>query len=133
MEVWKPVLGFEDYYSVSSEGRVKSLTRTIVSKSRWGSLYTRTVPEKIMSPVDNGTGYLQVRLEVNGNKVAKYVHRLVAEAFLKKPRDDLEVDHLDSDKTNNSASNLAWVTRLENMSKCFAENPHILHNFCNNR
>jgi len=128
MEVWKPVRDFEDYYAVSNMGNVKALSRSIVSNSRWGCRYTRTLKERMITPVDNGTGYLQVRLWVNGKSFAKYVHQLVVEAFINKPRSDYEVDHIDNDKTNNSVENLAWISHSENMRKCHENNPHIINN-----
>jgi transcriptional regulator with GAF, ATPase, and Fis domain len=43
-----------------------------------------------------------------------YVHRLVAEAFIPKERDDQHyVTHLDYDKSNNHVSNLKWVSERE--------------------
>lgn len=44
-----------------------------------------------------------------------YVHRLVAAAFLPAPGDGKRlVNHLDGDKTNNTAGNLEWSTAREN-------------------
>lgn len=49
-----------------------------------------------------------------GNKIVKYVHRLVAEYFLEKPSGDQEwVIHLDNNKHNNYYKNLKWVTKKE--------------------
>ena len=43
------------------------------------------------------------------------VHRLVADNFLKKPKEQQTiVAHLDHEKLNNKASNLKWMTREEN-------------------
>ena len=55
---------------------------------------------------DNGKFQKQIRY---------YVHRLVAETLIENPEELPEVDHKDSDKTNNSVDNLRWVTRQENM------------------
>ena len=49
-----------------------------------------------------------------GNK--KYIHRLVAEAFLPNPNNLPEVDHKDTNGLNNKVSNLQWCSRQENMS-----------------
>lgn len=44
----------------------------------------------------------------------KYVHRLVAMAFVKGMVSGKEVNHIDGNKRNNAASNLEWVTKSEN-------------------
>ena len=44
------------------------------------------------------------------------VHRIVAVAFFGDPKDQkLIVDHIDTNRQNNRASNLRWITRLENV------------------
>jgi len=64
--------------------------------------------------------YLTVTIHnlVTGKLTSPPVHRLVAMAWCK--NDDYVkrniVDHIDSDKRNNSASNLRWVTASENTS-----------------
>ncbi len=60
-------------------------------------------------------GYLNVRIKIDGEWITKLVHRLVAETFVPKPNKMLEVNHKDSGRTNNSASNLEWVTHSYNM------------------
>lgn len=62
----------------------------------------------------NNSGYMQVKL-YNENKVShKYVHRLVALVFVPGYLDGLEVNHKDSDRSNNVCTNLEWVTRSQN-------------------
>lgn len=43
-----------------------------------------------------------------------FLHRLVAEAFLTNRKRLPEVHHRDHDKSNNTLSNLQWVTSREN-------------------
>jgi hypothetical protein len=43
------------------------------------------------------------------------VHRLVAKAFVPGYQEGLDVNHKDCNRLNNIASNLEWMTRLENL------------------
>jgi len=71
---------------------------------------------KVIKPQDNGRGYKKVTLTINGVQIQKYVHRLVADAYCKKPEttEKLQVNHKDGDKSNNNYLNLEWVTNSEN-------------------
>ena len=62
------------------------------------------------------TGYHQVTLYVNGNKIREKIHRLVAYLFCCPPENylTLTVDHIDGNKDNNYYTNLEWVTISEN-------------------
>ncbi len=95
-EIWVPIKGFEGVYEVSSFGRVRSLN------------YRHTGQTKVLSPGDNGWGYLQVGLCKNGKGKSYLVHRLVAEAFLPNWFDYPEVNHRDENPKNNHVSNLEW-------------------------
>lgn len=57
-------------------------------------------------------GYHYIGLP-NGER--QLVHRMVAETFLRKPKNKNEVNHLDLDKSHNALSNLAWCNRRENI------------------
>lgn len=63
---------------------------------------------------DNGRGYKLVSLWKNNKEYKKYVHRLVAEAFIPNPNNYLEVNHIDGNKDNNNLSNLEWCNRKYN-------------------
>jgi hypothetical protein len=97
MEEWRPVVGFETFYEVSSSGHVRSL-RTGGVIATWGSRY----------PV------VKLFVTGNGKPTYRYIHQLVAEAFLGPRPLGESVRHLDDVKADNQAQNLAYGTRSEN-------------------
>lgn len=108
MEIWKDIKGYEGYYQVSNQGRVKSLNRT-VSKN----YNPRRIRERILKVRPDKDGYLCVTLSVDNVKKGFPVHRLVAMTFIPNPENKRTVNHIDGDKTNNCVENLEWATDLE--------------------
>lgn len=98
-EKWKNVKGYRGVYQVSTWGRVRKKTNGKI---------------KIMEQEDNGHKYMIVCLSKNGKRKNHYVHRLVAEAFIKNPSGKKQVNHLDYDRKNNNVLNLEWCTPSEN-------------------
>ena len=109
-ELWKPVVGYEGLYEVSNKGRVRSLPRS--SRNNQG-LFIRK--GKILKPSLNSTGYERVPLtDQYANKRLRFVHRLVAEAFVPHATDEDVVNHKDFNPLNNCVDNLEWTTRYGN-------------------
>ena len=92
-EIWCPIKGYEGQYQVSDQGRVRSL---------------KSGKERVLNPVSDKDGYLQVSLYKNGEQKKCKVHRLVAQTFIPNPNNLQEVNHKDEDKTNNYVQNLEW-------------------------
>ena len=91
-------------YEVTRDGRVFSLT------TNWRGYGRRELAQH-----PNDDGYPSVRLLVDGKRKRIAVHVLVARNHLPpKPSAAHEVRHLDGNKENNHATNLAWGTRKEN-------------------
>lgn len=61
------------------------------------------------------TGYLVVSLCGNGKPRTMRVSRLVAQAFIPNPSHLPEVNHIDTNKRNNTIFNLEWRSKLGNM------------------
>ena len=101
METWKSIAGYEGLYQVSDMGRVKSM--------KFGK-------EKILKPLKNTRGYLQVMLCKDCHTKRLLVHRLVAEAFIQNPNNLETINHKDEVKTNNATSNLEWMSRADNLN-----------------
>lgn len=109
-EIWKPVVGYEGLYEVSTLGGVRRIASW---KSGNGYRVTRK-PKPRMTSVNLG-GYPSVLLR-NGNRYWKTcIHRLVAIAFIGPRPDGFQVNHRDGNKFNNSVSNLEYVTPRENI------------------
>ena len=94
--IFVPICGFSDY-GVNRNGEVFSFKNNMLMKQS-----------------DSVKGYKQVCFTVNGRKITKRVHRLVAETFLDNPENKREVNHKDGNKENNSLENLEWITSSDN-------------------
>lgn len=93
-EEWKDVAGYEGLYRVSTQGRVYSY-------------YSEKVLDAVLSE-----GYPKVGLYKNGVLSRRYVHRLVATAFV--PGSGECVNHKDGNRANNAHSNIEWCSRSYN-------------------
>ena len=109
-EVWKPVPGYEGFYSVSNFGRVRSDKRTIVDKNGHG----RKMPEVIMTPEKKTPGHLVVCLCKNHERTKRYIHRIVLETFVGEAPAGTQACHWNDDPEDNRLENLRWGTPTEN-------------------
>lgn len=117
-EVWVRVFAFK-YYEVSSFGRVRSIDRLVQHDERIGRCRVykgRMLKGRAANPGSKKKLYWMVGLRRNKRTYHRYVHRLVASAFLERPEGKVEVNHKDGNRLNNHVSNLEWVTHRENMT-----------------
>ena len=102
-EVWRPINGYEGCYEVSNIGRIKSLNRYVNPRS------LRLVRCRIMVPWIT-KGYFCVSLCRYGVIKKRYVHRLMASAFLLNPNNYPCINHKNGVKTDNIIENIEWFT-----------------------
>lgn len=110
MEVWKIIKGYENYYEVSNQGRIRSLDREIIYSDGRKCF----IKGRIMKLNRVPKGYLQVNLTKNGKYKTFKVHYLVAINFVEGYFEGAEVDHINTIRDDNKAENLRWVTHKEN-------------------
>ena len=96
---WKPIIGFEGLYEVSTLGQVRNKN----------GLFMKQCLKR-----DKYTVYKKVALWKDGKYKHFYVHRLVAEAFIPNPDNLPIVNHKDEDGTNNLPNNLEWCDKSYN-------------------
>lgn len=101
MEIWKDIVGFEDY-EVSSYGNVRSKPRD-----------TRNQYSKDVNKSKRGGTYLSVILYKNNKRHQKNIHNLVARAFIGESNGKV-VNHINENKHDNRISNLEYITHKEN-------------------
>lgn len=77
--------------------------------------------KRIIKGYTESNGYVRVKLENKclGGIVRTSIHQLVAEAFIPNPNNLPEVNHKDSERANNCADNLEWVTHAQNMRHAY--------------
>ncbi|WP_204743166.1 HNH endonuclease signature motif containing protein [Pseudocnuella soli] len=101
----KPIPGFHEKYFVNHYGQV-------YRPMKKGSILP------VHTRIDRA-GYITVRLFKEGKTYTKFVHRLVAEAYIHNPFNKCCVNHLNGVKTDNRVENLAWVNHSENIQHAY--------------
>lgn len=96
-------------YSVTEDGRVIS-TQRVAGRNGKGI----STIHKELTILHNQSGYCMVNLTKNKKSKTRYIHRLVAQAYIDNPENLPQVNHKDGNKDNNHYTNLEWCTALDN-------------------
>ncbi|MCL7754147.1 NUMOD4 domain-containing protein [Polaribacter sp. Z022] len=105
-EEWKDIQ-FDEKISEKEKFKISNYGRVINFKNKNKHFLKKEC-------LTNGYVSISLKQKVNGKTTARYVHKLVAEHFIKKDNDDQKfVIHLNYDKKDNHIKNLKWVTKRE--------------------
>lgn len=103
MEIWKQVVGYEGYYSVSNFGRIR----------REGKQHGATIGYISNHQICPVTGYDKKFLCKNGHRKPNNVHDIVANAFLGTKPVGFEVNHINGIRHDNRCENLEYVSKSQ--------------------
>jgi hypothetical protein len=106
-EIWKDVVGYEGIYQVSNNGLVKRISNIRGVNTKYQNNY-------FLKALDNGKGYLRIKLTNNGKSKRVMLHRIIAEAFIDNPLNKKCVNHINNIRSDNRIENLEWCTHSEN-------------------
>lgn len=110
-EIWRDINYrriMPDMYQVSNMGRIRN-----------------KLSGHIMAQCPSEKGYMMVCFRTNPEEKRSHcsikIHKIVAHTFVSGfDKQHNEVDHINGDKTDNRASNLEWVTHIENIHRAYA-------------
>ena len=105
MTEWKPIPG-HDGYEASDQGEIRSIDHVVRRKNG--------IPHTVKGRILRSNNKNRPQVNIRGERIL--VQKLVILTFHgPKPFAGAEVRHLDDDRYNNKATNLAWGTRGENI------------------
>lgn len=102
---WKQVVDFEEYYIINKEGKIIR----IKGKNKG----------RIRTPIKRKDGYFMCMLFKDFRKERKntFIHKIVAETFIRKTIDGEQVNHIDGNRGNYKLYNLEIIPIKENNNK----------------
>ena len=102
-EVFKEIEDTNGNYEVSNLGRIKS------------KIGNHAI---ILKPYITNKGYKRLQIYIEGKKYNKFVHSLVASAWLKEPKSlEYNIHQKDFNSLNNKADNLEYISKKEHYKK----------------
>jgi hypothetical protein len=104
-EVWKDIPGLEGRYQASNFGGIRSCIDGRI---------------RVRKTAANRQGYIVLPIkDAQGKYFTKYVHRLIALAFIPNPVRLKDVNHKNGIKSDNRIENLEWCSRQYNVRHAY--------------
>lgn len=115
MTRWRPIEGYEGLYDVSDDGQVRSLDRTVQTRTGPRRYRGKVLEPVVVTEPQGGRGeYLCVTLSRDNRQERRMIAHLVLEAW-RGPRPPGQLAcHRNGDSTDNHATNLRWGTEESN-------------------
>lgn len=115
-EEWRDVEGYEQFYQASNMGRIKSKRsdREYPLGGKHKTIRVREYPEIIKKQYLTPQGYLSVCLSDKVKATRFQVHRIIGLMFVLNPEKKPFINHEKGIRTDNRATELRWVTKIEN-------------------
>ena len=113
MEIFKVIEEFPEY-QISNLGNIKN---------RKGELM-------VVGKRKSNSGYYQVRFYKDNKYYYRYIHRMMAIAFIPNPNKYLEINHKDEARDNNMVHNLEWCDRSYNNNYGTANDYILYYKYC---
>ena len=117
-EQWKPMVGHESICEVSNIGRVKRV------------FYKGKVSSYILTPRLKKNGYLEVGIRSGSGRNFFLIHRIVLMAFVPNYQGKPQVNHINSNKSDNRVENLEWSTCSENINHSWRAGTRKINSGC---
>jgi hypothetical protein len=117
VEEWRPVVGWEDLYEVSDQGRVRSLDRWVEGRNRGNTITRYRKAGRVLRPKRKKkptAAYALVSLARDGTVTTISVHTLVLEAWVGPRPPGAWARHGPLGLTYDGVTNLSWGTPQDN-------------------
>lgn len=127
MEIWKDIDGYNGY-QISNLGRVRTHNKITYTEKHGKRIWKDRILKPKISKKDKCS---RVELWKDGTHKTILVHRLVAYAFLGKPKNKkMTVNHKDGNRLNNCVDNLEWLTITDNIRHGFENDLYHTQKHC---
>lgn len=104
----------EEWKQLSFLKETRSKSYFISNYGRFKSVDKNSGNERAMKSTPTGKGYPKISLKLDGGHESVYLHKAVAQSFVKpKSPDHIFIIHKDYNRSNNSSANILWVTEDE--------------------